>query len=819
MSWRYLKEQGRSLRREPLFTTFVVLLLAVGIGANTLIFTAVNALLLRPLPIAHPESLVRLGVSRSPALTSFDHPYLYARVVGSQAHSFSGVFSTWTVDIGLTSGNRIENMAGETVSGDYFAVLGLKAERGRLLDSGDEQNDATTAVLSHAFWNEHFGGTADIIGRSIRLRGHLFTVVGIAPKAFTGLDLDSRTDVWVPMSAGRIWAARRDISRTPAHIYFRIKPDVSMPKAEAEIRALYPAMVIEYASGVAAYTTGDIRHEQALQPSLESVEYGVSALRKTFGRAAALLLVAVSILLLLVCANVGGLLFARGQAKAHDIAVRISVGATPGDLFQRGICEGLAMALAGTAIGWVIARLGAPLLLSMLPQRHPLSVDLTPDWRIICFAALACMTTTILVGLLPAWVAARSGISVMPGRSSIRVQRSRVAPALVAAQVALATVLGLIGISLVRTLNRLRGQDPGFRRERVIVLDVNPRIAGLKSDDLPGSFREATRRIESLPGVTGVGVAERSLMRGVGYKVTAGPAGTRPSSADAMNISANGVSENYFALLGMRIIEGRGFEPGDNRRKPRPAIVSKSFASKFFPGVSPIGRLFGTGHPGQVIPPAREIVGVVNDAKYRSMRESPPPTAYSLLDMEDVKFSDGLSLYVLAGKADPDRIAERIREALAGIGPGLAASSIAALEQEIQTSLWQERLLAALSAGFAAVALLLATAGLFGALAMSVAKRTSEIGLRVALGATAPRIAAMIGVDATLSVVPGIAFGFGVYAVTSRALAGLLFTIGIWDPVSSVVVLASVLVLSAIAALAPVARATSIHPVEALRME
>jgi predicted permease len=436
---------------------------------------------------------------------------------------------------------------------------------------------------------------------------------------------------------------------------------------------------------------------------------------------------------------------------------------------------------------------------------------------VVAFAAAICVFSAALMTILPAVHTFRADLGGVMGRQSGRASHPRVSRGLITFQVGLATLLMTGGFALVRTLHAIRVQDPGFRRENLVIMTLNPRMAGVKPASIPAVFDEVVRRARSLPGVETVSLAQRALMRGVGFKGSAGRAGSRIAFADLLNVSLNGVSLDHFANLRMRITRGRAFEAADNRGKPRAAIVSESFARQFYPGMDPIGQTFGTGRLGAVILPDRRIVGVVNDTKYRSMREIPPPTVYSLLNDDAFSF-EGMVLHVSV-RGDPASTIGALTGMLRGVGPGLAPTDVATMEQEIDTSLWQERLLAALSSILALVSTVLAGLGLFGMLAYSVSRRTREIGIRVAVGASAGRIARMIGRDAASAVVPGLVLGLAAYAACSRAVAALLYGVAPWDAVSVSGAAACLIAVAVCATLFPAVRAAVIQPSQALRDE
>jgi predicted permease len=812
-----IRQAIRSIVRTPLFTGVVVLLLALGIGANALIFTAVNALLLRPLPVPHPEQIVRLGVQRSPTHTSYEHPYLYARVLRERAHSFSEVFASWPMEMAFASGNRVESITGNTISGNYFFALGLTPALGRLFTTADEEHDAPFAVLSDGFWRRAFAGREDVVGRTINLRGSPFTVVGVLQPGFVDLDLDNRPDIWVPISAWKFWTGKADNTHAPSQLYMRLRGGVSVARAEADVRSLFPAMIAADFAGQPGATSDDMNHEKAMRPVLASGERGVSTLRKQFTGAVTAVMGGVVALLLLVCGNIGGLMLARAETHSREVGIRLSLGASRWSILRRTLVEAVLLSCAGAIVGLLIARWCGPWLLRFLPARRPLGIELTPDMRVVAFAAVICISSAVLMSVFPAINAFRTDLSGIMGRQSGRASRPRLSRGLVAFQVGLATLLMTGSLALMRTLDALRTQGPGFRREKLIIMTVNPQMAGVKIDQIPGVFDEVVRRARSLPGVQAVSLAQRALMRGVGFKGNVGRVGSRITFADSLNVSLNGVSLDHFANMRMRIIQGRGFEPTDNKGKPRPVIVSESFARQFFPGMDPIGQTFGKGGIGSVIRPDDQIVGVVNDAKYRSMREIPPPTVYSLLDDDALRF-EGMVLHVSV-RSNPASTIAALTEMLRGVGPGLAPTDVATMEQEIDTSLWQERLLATLSSIFALLSAVLAGLGLFGMLAYAVSRRTREIGIRVAVGATVRRIALMIGRDAASAVVPGLLLGLAAYAACSRVVAALLYGITPWDAMSITGATVCLIAVSVFATLFPAIRAAMIQPSQALRDE
>ncbi len=806
------RHAARSLVRTPWFTAVAVLLLALGTGASTLMFTAIDALLLRPVPVWRPDQLVRFGVQRSPAFTSYAHPCVYARVMREHARQFSEVFASAAVETTLSSENRIAGITAGAISGNYFSTLRVSARLGRLISAADEENDAPVVVLSYRLWKSAFSGRDDVAGKAVLLRGRPFTVIGVLPRNFVDLDLDNSPDVWIPISA---WSK----DSADCQIYMRLRDGVTAPQAEAELRSLYPEMISAAFAARPNFNPRVLQQEKAMQPVLADASHGASSLRKQFAAAVSAVTGGVAALLLLVCANVGGLMLARVETRQREAAIRLSLGASRWSILRRILIEALLVCGAGGIAGFAIARWGGAWLMRFLPARRPLGIELVPDLRVVAFAAAVCILSALLMSIIPALNMFRADLGGTTALPSARVSAPRAGRALVAIQVALATLITAGSLALVRTLDALRSQDPGFRRDaRLVVMTVNPRLAGIGSDTMPAIMSEIVRRARMLPNVEAVSLAGRALMRGVGFKTSAGREGARITFADSLNISTNSVTADYFTTMGMRIVNGRGLEPADDERKPRPVVVTESFARMFFAGVDPIGQRFGTGPVGAVMRPDCEIVGVVRDAKYRSMREVPPPTVYSLLSDNALRAYNSVVLHVsVRGSAEP--VIGELREMLRGIGPGLAPIDAATMEQEIDTSLWQERLLATLSSLFAGVSGILAGTGLFGMLAYAVSRRTREIGIRMAIGASMARIARMIARDAAAAVFPGLALGLGLYGICSRVIQSLLYGVSRWDAPSIALASLALISVSMIATLTPALRAANIAPAEALRNE
>ena len=660
-----------------------------------------------------------------------------------------------------------------------------------------------------------FRGRKDVIGSGIRVRGAAFTVVGIAPVGFGGLDLETRTDVWVPVNAWRAWTGNADLRRQPAQIVVRLREGVRLAQAEAEARVLYPAMVdADLNIEPAGVTEADVAQQKGRRVILVSAEHGISAMRKQLWAATPALLGAIAALLVLVMANVGGLMLVRAEARRPDIALRISLGASRWGIVRAALSESLMLAGGGALLGYVIAQYwGAAVngisAVTATAQRGP-----APDLRVLAFTILITAGVSLLASIAPALAAARTGLIQTLGKGGRRASAPASARRIVTIQIALATILVAGSITLVRSLEALRDQNPGFNRERLIVAVLDPSMAGVSAKQLPTLYDEILRRARQLPGVAGASLAGFPLMRGVGYKNTMGPAGARLTPADRLNVSLNYASETHLKNLGIKLVAGRTVSRADLDIHPTPVVATEALARAFFPGTDALGRDFGPAGPNGLARAQFRVVGLTRDVKYRGMRELAPPTFFAALSGSE----ELVTLHVRT-RVDEAAVMGRVRAMLATVGSGLAPVDMATMDQEIETSLWQERMLSFLSEVFGALAVIIAATGSFGLIAFMLARRTREVGIRAAIGATPMRIAGLFARSSIMAVGPGILIGGGIFVAVRSALSPLLFGWGTGVAVP-LIASATVMALTTIVAVAmPVLRATQIESTVALREE
>jgi predicted permease len=808
------------------FTATAALLLAIGIGANTLIFSVVDALLLRPLPVSHPENLVRLVEVHPNDFITWRLPYDFCDAMAGRDADLSEVICQGEADLAWSDGTSTERVRVHLVSPNFFSSLGAHAYLGRVLGVEDDRTAAMNAVLSYGFWQRRYGGDTAILGRHITLRGRPFTVVGVSPEAFNGLTVDTSPDIRIPGAVARS-VADVDPAAGPlfAQIFARLRPGVPIERAsnqaDAFLREAYQEQldrIFPQAMGSAPATSVN-----SSRLRLEPVVNGVSTLRAQFRRGLEVLMAGVALVLLIACANVAGLLLARSAARAREFGIRLALGAGPARIVRQLLAEGLLLALLGGVAGLLLTRACLPLLVRALPPirdrsavLQPLAVHVSINARVMGFAVAAALLTAVLFALSPALRCARADVAstLRGGRTTMRRLLSR--KMLVAAQVGLCTLILMGAALLVETLDHMRSMNAGFDRDRVVTFTIDTSLRGYSPEQCRTLSKALLEKTNALPGVAAAGMASRAVMRGTGVKTTFGAAGTRINATEFLNSSTNAVTPDYFAAMGIHVVAGRDFNWFDRAgRVPRGEIVNQMFARHFFPGRNPIGARFGGAGPGGVAKADYEIIGVVSDAKYRSLREPVPPTVYS-------PAADGFdSEFILHVRTPlrPEAMIAPVREALRSLDPEMPIVEVRTLREEVEASLWQERLLAWLSAIFGAIAALLASIGLYGTLDYAVKCRTREIGVRMALGARPLRIVGLLSGEVLLLTGSGVAVGLCAYAATAIWIRSVLYDVRSWEPMVVVSVVTLVGLVAAIAAAPAAWRAVRTDPARALRAE
>jgi predicted permease len=807
----------RILCKSPGFAGAAIGLLALGIGASTVIFSAFNAVLLKPLPVRHPEELVRM-VQKTPQLgTRSMFPQEVYEALRDHATSLSAVFGDLDWRDVMSDPAPAEEIRVTIVTPEFFSTLGAQALIGRTLTADDERDHPGTppAVVSYGFWQRRFHSDPRALNRTLTLHGHRFVIVGVLPEDFNGITADTAPDVRIPRHYFPWISSGEETGpfNTGLEIAARLKPGISLTQAQAECQALWRGAIEKVYGKRTELTAADVQRELNRPLLLDPLEHGVSILRDRFGLALKLLIGCVALLLFMVCSNVAGLLLARSAARREEIAIRLAIGATRARLLRQSLAESALLAILGSAGGWLMAWLATPLLLEALPpmrdagtSRLRLSLYMAPDWRVVLVSAAMVLATTLLCGLAPAFGASRTSLdSILRGARSRSGWTGR--RVLVVAQAAFCTLLLAGAALLVRTFDQLSNLNPGFNRDHVVTFTADPGLNGYADQQAKTLRLALMNRVRQLPSVVSVSASSVPIMRGSGMKTTVAPEGQTLAPGEFLNTSTIGVSPEYFDTMRIPIVEGRALTETDRDLKPIAAVVNQAFVRRFFPTVVPQGKRFGDCPKF-----CYEIVGVSADAKYRSLREPVPPTFYTL------NVSSSFVLYVRT-RIHPAGIEQPVRQALAALDPAVPFLEIHTMAEEVDSSAAPERLTASLASVFGLLAALLAAFGIYGLLAYAVEQRRREIGIRMALGARPAGIGRMIGGQALLLASAGTALGIAAAIPAARWIRTLLFNVPPSDALSLSAAAAFVLLVSLAAALLPAARAASVEPASALREE
>lgn len=824
--WGDMRFGLRLLARSPIFAVTVTLLLGIGIGANTLIFGILDTFLLRSLPVKHPERLVRLIEVHPTGFVTWDLPYALYEQLASNSAMLTDVLCQGDLDVAFEEGASTERIRINAVSPSFFSALGIGAHLGRVLTPGDA--GMMHAVISYDFWRRRFGGSTSIIGRTIRLNGRALTVVGVLPRGVNGLTVETTPDARVPLSAVRLLVAQT--SKDPFgslslqfQIFGWLRPGVALERAEAEIeprlRAVYEETLIR------AYPEFAKRRQNVFDSRLrlELAGHGISSVRAQFSHGLKLLMTSVGLLLLMACGNVACLLLARSAARSQEIGMRLALGANRWRVARQLLTESVVLAVLGGVLGVLLTYVCRPLLLAAIPPirdraavLQPLAVHVDIDPGVLGFAISASLLTALLFGLAPALRGAREDLTGAVRGNRTTTTRLAGQNILVAMQVALCVLL-LAGSSvLIETFEHMRSMNPGFDSDHVITFTIDPGLKGYKPDRAKLFSQQLLEKTRSLPGVVAGAIASRAVMRGTGVKATFGAAGLPISRNDFLNSSINQITPGYFDAMGMRILLGRDFTWfEDSKLKPQKVIVNDAFVRRFFPGQNALGKLFGYRGPDGLAMPQEQVIGVVSDAKYRSLREPIPPTVYGAV----VNGFDSEFILHLRAAGSPASLIAPVREVMRSLDPELPFIEVSTLRDEVEASLWQERLLAWLSSIFSCFAALLAGLGLYGALDFAVRGRTREVGVRVALGAGPLRVVRLLSRETTLLVVMGAATGIAFYIASARWIRQVLYGVASTDPKALAAAVLFVLAVALLAVAPPILRALRIDPASALRHE
>jgi predicted permease len=823
--WNWLEDAAkdvafgaRLLRKSPGFTITAVVSLALGIGANTAIFSLLKQVILDSLPVRDAQTLVnvnRRNLER-PSLSSFSYPFL-KDLQSANGISFQGFLaSTGLPQMTMLIDDRAEPVAASAVSGNYFELLGVHPALGRLFTEDDDRivGGSPVTVLSYNFWNRRFGRDPSILNKIIRLDDRAFTMVGVSAAGFGGLTPGQAPDIQIPITMaphpavqilgrGEWWLS----------VFGRLKPGAS-PAAAGD--ALLPLLIRNYdIAGRVPRSDYERRMRDSERMEVLPAMHGNGAPR-AWERALWVLMAMVASVLLLACVNIAHLLLARGSAREREHSVRAAIGASRGRLIRQHLTESLLLASLGGAFGIAVAyALTETLVRMMVTDRAHSTLKIVPDARILAFNFAIAMAAGVLFGLAPAVRAARSSLlSGLKGTFASGIGRMATRKILISVQIAISVML-LMGAGLfARTLASYRHLDLGFRPDRLLEFGLDP-VGSPPSAVFP-FYAQVRERIAALPGVESTAVGRQRLMGGGHWGSGISVEGYTLHEGEA-EPNRDAVSSGYFSAVGMPLLSGRDFAAADNATAPKVAIINESFARHYFGNQNPIGERIGQGGK----PPEDTIVGVVRDARYASMREEPLPfwwVPYEQMGSDRFNVVRALTLYVRTA-GDPDEMIASLRQAVASVDPRIALFTVRTLDVQLDDNLKIERLLATLSGFFAGLAALLAAIGLFGVLAYSVARREREIGIRVALGASPFEASWTVIREVALYVLAGLAAGVSAALSAGKIVESFLFGVQAKDVTSMALACGGMAVIALLAALIPARRAAAVAPAIAFRAE
>jgi len=816
----------RALRHSPAFTAVAVLSLALGIGANTAIFSLINAVMLKSLPVPHAEELVSVvrfqGSARDPgsAGAEFTNP-LWEQIRDHQ--DAVDAFAYGQASFNLATGGEARRVDGSWVSGSYFPVLGARPLAGRLLTRGDDDRGCpAVAVVSAGFATREYGASEGALGRSLSLDGHPFVIVGVTEPSFFGVDVGSRVQVYAPICARAIMQGGAGIldgrSTWWLQLMGRPRNHYGADQVNARLAAASPSINAATlpADWPVKFQAPYLRSTLGTEPA----STGYSDLRDRSRTALFALMAVVGVVLLIACANVAHLLLARAAARQREMALRQALGAGRGRLIRQLLTESLLLALAGSALGALFARWASGVVVGLLSTPHTqIWLDLGIDFRVLVFTIGIAVLTGILFGLVPAWRASRAAPQTAlqaQGRAATSGPgRFAITRGLVVGQVALSLVLLVAAGLLLRSFQRMVTIDPGFRRDGVLLVSMDAANTGYSKDQIGSTFRDMLDRLRALPGVRSAGASLVTPISGMGWNGDIEASGFVPKSERDGVVWFNGVSAGYFATLETRLIAGRDFGPQDVKGGSPVGIINESLARKLFGAANPIGKVFRTRN-GRGVSPPTEVIGVVQDAKYRRLNDDNVATAYLPLTQTD-PFGSSLN-FALRTDGDPQALVPAVRALAGGVNAAISLD-FTTLSEQVAASLARPRLLATLSAFFGALALLLATVGLYGTVAYSVSRRQSEIGIRIALGADGSRVVRMIMGEVGRLLTAGAVLGALIAVAATRLLQSFLYGLTATDPTTIALAVASLALVGLVAGAVPAWRAARHDPLEALRQE
>ena len=822
----------RSMLRTPAITVVALISLALGIGANTAIFSFLDAVMLRSLPVKSPQELVKLGNEDWNGITdSFACTELYSYPFYRQFQHKNAVFSDTAAIFSLINDvhgfvdNRQEPemIHVQTVSGTYFQTLGVGAQMGRVLNDADDssEGDHPVVVISDGFWKRELGSDPSVLNHTLKLGKTVFAIVGVAPQEFFGTKVGEAPDAWAPLSMAQTippgWDGYKNNFSESLYILGRLKSGVTMEQATANVNVLFPQILRSFPD--ARLSQENLARLARAHVQLETMARGISDLRQTYSEPLKILMAIVALVLLIACANIANLLLARSTARARELAVRQALGADRMRIVRQLLTESLLLALAGGALGIGLAAAANRLLLGMIADgSDPTPLDVSLNLSLLAFTFAVSVCTALLFGTLPALRATRLQLtdSLKSGRgASSAAGRTPLAKILVVSQVALSLVLMVSACLFVRTLVNLSRVDAGFNKQNVLRLNIDSAVTGYKDGDprLAMLFKQIEDRVNGLPGVQAASFSAFTFNEGSWNSSIRVPGIPVDRS---VNVPHNIVGDAYFRAMQIPILAGRSFGPQDTATSQHVAVISEQMARKLFPAGSPIGRTYFIGSDDDVDPPLEEqVIGVAKDVKFRDLEKPVGYVDYLPYRQREWSFGD----FEVRYSADFSAIANEVQQAIHSIDHRLPTTNVTTLDAQVARSFTNQTIIAKLSAFFALAAVFLSCIGLYGLMSYLVSRRTGEIGIRMALGASRSEVAWRVMREIGLLVLAGVVIGLPVTLSGIRLVRNMLYGLSGTDPFSLTAAIGLLLFAGIASGYLPARRASRVDPVVALRDE
>ncbi|MGA8086689.1 MAG: ABC transporter permease [Terracidiphilus sp.] len=821
----------RSMLRTPAITLVALVSLALGIGANTAIFSFLDAVMLRSLPVQDPQRLVKLGAQDWAGIAdSFACTELYSYPFYRQLQRKNRVFSDTAALFSMT--NHVHGFVDKrteselinvnVISGTYFQTLGVHAQLGRVIDENDDssEGDHPVVVISNGFWKRNLGGDPAVLHHKLKLGSVVFDIVGVAPPEFFGTKVGEAPDAWAPLSMlvsiPPNWTGRNDNFSESLYIVARLKPGVSMEQATANVNVLFPQILRSFPD--AKLTQQNLSALAHAHVQLESMTRGLSDLRHTYSDPLKILMAIVALVLLIACANIANLLLARSTARVRELAVRQALGAGRMRIIRQLLTESLLLAVAGGALGVEFAVVANRLLLRMIAAgQDAIALNVSLNLQLLGFTFAVTIVTALLFGTLPALRATRLQLteSLKSGRGSSEIGgRTPLAKALVVGQVALSLVLMMAACLFLRTLVNLSRVDLGFNKENVLRLDIDASSSGYKYGDprLREMYHQIEDRVSALPGVKAASFSSFTFHEGAWDSMITVPGMPINWHVD---VKHNIIGDAYFQVMQIPLMAGRAFGSQDTMNSPHVAIISERMARNLFPAGSPVGHVYRIGSPDEKDPQEQMlVVGVVKDMK----RDVDEPTEY----IDYLPYSqrdEGYGDFEVRYTGDYGAIASEVQQTIHEINRGLPITNVTTLDAQVARSYTNQTIIARLSAFFAVVAVFLSCIGLYGLMSYLVSRRTGEIGIRMALGAAPADVGWQVMREVSLWVASGVGVGIPVTLEAGSLVQKMLFGVKATDAASLIAAVSVLLIAGLVAGYLPARRASRVDPVIALRYE